>query len=259
MLVAIDIGNTNITFAAFEAGVPGEIGRTPTDAGASAADLSGALGELADAYEFVVASVVPALTERIAELAGRRGARLLVADHTNVPIGVGVERPAEVGADRLVNAFAALRLHGAPAVIVDFGTATTFDVLDADGAYAGGAIAPGLQLSVEALAERTAQLPNIVLAAPPHAIGRNTLEAMQSGAVLGYLGLVRTLIEAIRAELAAAGAPPPRVILTGGLSAAPWATAIAGVTAIDPALTLRGLALLHAELRASAGVRAAAP
>lgn len=258
MLLAIDIGNTNIALAVVSDGEPGESRRAATQSQATARELEEALDGLlaadgaafADVDEIVLASVVPALTDRLSELAAEYDTRLLIADHTTVPIAMRVDRPAEVGADRLVNALAALRLYDAPAIVVDFGTATNFDVVAADGAYVGGALAPGLELGLEALATRTAKLPRIVLAAPSGAIGRDTVSAMQSGAVIGYLGLVRGLVEAISAELALDGGPAPKVILTGGLSAAPWAAQLPGVTAIDPHLTLRGLAILHAETAA---------
>jgi type III pantothenate kinase len=243
MLLAIDVGNTTITSARVTADGVGEPRRAPSDASASADELATALGGLGGVDEIVLASVVPRLTERFHELARTRAIHVLFADHTTVPVEARVERPAEVGADRLVNAFAAARLYGAPAVVVDIGTATTFDVVSADGAYVGGAIAPGPELGAWALAERTAQLPRIALAAPPSAIGRNTVAAMQSGVVLGHAAMVRGLVEAISEELDA----QPMVILTGGLAAAAWAAEIPGVDVIDPLLTLRGLALLHAE------------
>jgi type III pantothenate kinase len=136
-------------------------------------------------------------------------------------------------------------------VVVDFGTATTFDCVAADGAYVGGAIAPGLELGLEALAARTAKLPRIDLAVPDRAIGRDTVGAMQSGIVNGYLALANGLLAQIRRELAESQAVSPEVvkaILTGGLSAAPWARLVDGVEVIDPDLTLKGLAILHAEV-----------
>jgi type III pantothenate kinase len=162
-----------------------------------------------------------------------------------------VERPQEVGADRLVNALAAARLYGTPAVVVDFGTATTLDCVAADGAYVGGAIAPGLELGLEALAARTAKLPRIELRTPDRAIGRDTVSAMQAGTIFGYQALASGLLARVRAELAGAAGVDPRdvrAILTGGLSAAPWARGVEGVDAIDPDLTLKGLAILHAEV-----------
>ncbi len=159
-----------------------------------------------------------------------------------------VDQPSTVGDDRLVNALAAARLFGTPAIVVDLGTATTFDVVSADGAFMGGAIAPGLGLGLEALTARTAQLPRVPLVMPPHAIARDTVTAIQSGAIIGYLGLVTELVRAMTAELAHDGGDPPKIIVTGGLSNSDWAKAIPGVDAIDPLLTLRGLAILHAEL-----------
>jgi len=121
-----------------------------------------------------------------------------------MPIPVRTERPAEVGADRLVNSLAVGRLYGAPAIVVDFGTATTFDCVARDGGYVGGAITPGLEIGLEALASRTARLPHIELVEPSKAIGTDTVSAMQSGIVLGYRALTLGLLERIRAELARA-------------------------------------------------------
>ncbi|MDP8904284.1 MAG: type III pantothenate kinase [Chloroflexota bacterium] len=263
MLIALDVGNTTITLGAIEGGTVSGGRRAATRATATDDELEllldGLLGldgrALADVDEIVLVSVVPAVTLTLAALCRRRGIRLHVADATSVPLAIRVERPAEVGADRLVNALAAARLHGVPAIVVDFGTATNFDVVDGGGAYVGGALAPGLELGIEALAARTAKLPRIELARPARAIGTTTVAAMQSGALIGYVGLVRELLAAIRAELAEAGGPAPKVILTGGLSAAPWAGDIPGVDVIDPQLTLRGLAIVHAEATAAATAR----
>jgi type III pantothenate kinase len=136
-------------------------------------------------------------------------------------------------------------------VVVDFGTATTLDCVAADGAYVGGAIAPGLELGLEALAAKTAKLPRIELRSPDRAIGRDTVSAMQSGTIFGYQALAAGLLARVRRELADASGIAPedvRAILTGGLSAAPWARALEGIDAIDPDLTLKGLAILHAEV-----------
>ena len=137
-------------------------------------------------------------------VAARHGIGVLVATAGTVPLAIRVDRPGEVGADRLVNALAAQRLYGTPAVVVDLGTATTFDCVGADGAYVGGAIAPGLELGLEALAARTAKLPRIELRTPDRAIGRDTVSAMQSGTVFGYQALTSGLLARIRAELAGA-------------------------------------------------------
>ena len=133
-------------------------------------------------------------------VAARRERPLTVATAGIVPLAVRVDRPGEVGADRLVNALAAARLYGTPAVVVDFGTATTLDCVAADGAYVGGAIAPGLELGLEALAARTAKLPRIELRAPDRAIGRDTVSAMQSGTIFGYQALATGLLRRVRAR-----------------------------------------------------------
>lgn len=259
MLLAIDIGNSNITLAWFRAGALIQRRRAVTAPGATSRELELLLDELlardgltlAAMDAIVVGSVVPSLTSALATVAEGRGRPLLIADATTVPIGIRVDNPGAVGADRLVNALAAGRLHGAPAVVADVGTATTVDAVATDGAFVGGAIAPGLDLGLEALTSRTAQLPRIDLVPPARAIGRNTIAAMQSGTVFGYQSLITGLIGRIRVELAADSGVPVgdvRTILTGGLSAAPWASAIEGVEIIDPDLTLKGLALLHAEV-----------
>jgi type III pantothenate kinase len=202
--------------------------------------------------------VVPRQTENLERIAASRDRPLLIAGAGTVPLAIRVDRPDEVGADRLVNALAAARLHGTPAVVVDFGTATTLDCVAPDGAYVGGAIAPGLELGLEALALRTAKLPRIELRAPDRAIGRDTVSAMQSGTVFGYQALAAGLLDRVRRELAASSGLQPsdvRAILTGGLSAAPWAATLPGIDAIDPDLTLKGLAILHAEVSGGVPLR----
>ena len=259
MLLAVDIGNTNVTIGLFRAGVLTATRRAATRARASADELEVLLDDLlrlddasfADVSGISCASVVPALTEAIEAIATRRDRPLIVATAGTIPLAVRTDRPQEAGADRLVNALAAARLYGTPAVVVDFGTATTLDCVAADGAYVGGAIAPGLELGLEVLAAMTAKLPRIELRTPDRAIGRDTVTAMQSGTIFGYQALAAGLLVRVRRELAdAAGIAPADVkaILTGGLSAAPWARALDGVDAIDPDLTLKGLAILHAEV-----------
>jgi type III pantothenate kinase len=259
MLLAVDIGNSNLTTGLFRNGVLVATRRAATPRGASADELELLLDDLlglddvafADVASIVCASVVPAVDAALEVVAERRERPLVMAAAGVVPLPIRVERPWEVGADRLVNALAALRLHGAPAIVVDLGTATTFDCLAAEGAYVGGAIAPGLELGMEALASRTAKLPRIELRTPDRSIGRDTVSAIQSGVILGYQGLVAGLLGRMRRELADASDVAPesvQVILTGGLSAAPWVGALHGIDVVDPELTLRGLAILHAEL-----------
>jgi type III pantothenate kinase len=259
MLLAIDIGNTNLTVGLFRAGVLGATRRAATVARATSDELELLLEGLlrlddagfVDVGSIACASVVPSLAAHVEAIAVRRERPLIVASAGTVPIPIRVDRPSDVGADRLVNALAAARLYGTPAVVVDFGTATTLDCVATDGAYVGGAIAPGLELGLEALAARTAKLPRIELRTPDRAIGRDTVGAMQSGTIFGYQALAAGLLARVRRELAdLTGAPPNevRAILTGGLSAAPWAASLDGIDAIDPDLTLKGLAILHAEV-----------
>ena len=251
MILALNVGNTHVGYGFVEDGRITSTGSAPTPPADRAFELEMAIDEAlgrvqgADgALEIVVASVVPSATEALRELATRRRWELLEATEDTVPMAKRLGAEGGAGNDRLINAFAAWRLYGAPAIVVDLGTATTFDVVDAGGGFLGGAIAPGVGLEIDALATGTAQLPRVRIALPPRAIGRNTTEAIQSGTVLGHVGMVEFLIRAISGELPSDG-PAPMVILTGGLSSHTWAGAIHGVTAIDPLLTLRGLALMH--------------
>ena len=152
---------------------------------------------------------------------------------------IAMKNPTEVGADRIVNAVAAVETYGAPVVIVDFGTSTNFDVVNADGEYVGGAIAPGVEVSMEALTSRAARLIKVDIVEPEHAIGKDTIEAMQAGAVYGFAGQVDGIAKAIWEELGT----QTRLIATGGLAAliAPHSAAISEV---DPDLTLRGIELV---------------
>jgi type III pantothenate kinase len=254
VIVALDVGNTKIALGIVRSGDVTSARRAPTRGNRTAAGLQGTLdalltedGAALDKVKVILlASVVPSVTAALADLARARAIRLIVADDSNIPIAVRVDEPAAVGPDRLVNAFAAGVFYGRPAIVVDLGTATTLDVVAPDGAFLGGAIAPGLGLGLEALAERTAKLPRVPLEVPDTAIGTDTVSAIQSGAVLGYFGLVKELVRRITSELGT----KPKIILTGGLSALPWAQQLPNVDAIDPLLTLRGLALVYREVLA---------
>jgi type III pantothenate kinase len=263
MWLAVNVGNTNVKVGMIRDGrlsgsrrVATRTEATPDEIEALLEELLQLDGESLGSVEgAVMASVVPPYGQAVTTVLERRGLPLIEATAETIPIAVRVEHPAEVGADRLVNALAAGRLYGTPAVVVDFGTATTFDAVAADGAYVGGAIAPGLEIGLEALASRTAKLPRIELREPTRAIGTDTESAMRSGAVFGYLGLTTALLERIRRELgdrpgAQGAGTRVRTILTGGLASAGWWAELAGVDVVDPDLTLKGLALLHAELTA---------
>jgi type III pantothenate kinase len=265
MLLALDIGNTNITLGLVQGEAVVASRRAATQPSAPPDELEllidGLLrldgASLADVTGISLASVVPALTSGAETIAERRGLQLLSATAAIMPIPIRTDRPTEVGADRLVNALAVGRLYGAPAIVVDFGTATTFDCVARDGGYIGGAIAPGLELGLEALASRTARLPRIELSQPTKAIGTDTVSAMQSGVVLGYRALTLGLLERIRLELARSEKVEEssvQVVLTGGLSAAQWVRELPGVDAIDSELTLKGLAILWAVASGSPAV-----
>ena len=258
VLLAVDVGNTSVTIGSFRNGSLVAVRRASTPRAGTADELEllveGLLlddAAFADVSAVVAASVVPAVSAALETVTARRDRPLLLAGVGTVPLPIRVDRPGDVGPDRLVNALAAARLHGTPAVVVDLGTATTFDCVAHDGAFVGGAIAPGVELGLASLASGTARLPRVELRTPERAIGRDTAAAIQSGTVLGHVALVQGLLARIRRELADAAdlaASDVHVVLTGGLSRAPFASSIEGVEAIDPELTLKGLAILHAEV-----------
>jgi type III pantothenate kinase len=188
-------------------------------------------------------SVVPQLTTTFQQLARAylKCEPFVVAPGVKSGVQVRYQDPRALGADRLVCVAAAKALYGAPALVIDFGTATTFNALDKQGDFVGGAIAPGLAMSAEALHRFTARLPLVELALPPRALAANTDDALRSGVVLGYIGLVEGLIGRLRAEM---DAPQARVIATGG-SAALLAPHCASIEIVEPLLTLYGLRLLY--------------
>lgn len=165
---------------------------------------------------------------------------IVVSSEINLNIKIKTDYPEELGADRIVNAVAVSSIYGAPAIIIDYGTATTFCALDRDKNYIGGAIAPGLELSSNALFERTAKLPEVELTEPQHAIGKNTIQAIQSGIILGHLGLTRELVERFQNELKG----NPKVIATGGLAEL-IAKTCPIIDKVDPLLTLKGLNIIY--------------
>jgi len=252
MLLAVDIGNTNIQFGMYDTEQKKWIGtwRSQTVHDRMSDEYAVLLRSFFDDHfltfdhvsGMVIASVVPHLTVTFGELAERymQPKPLIVDSSTPTPVQVNVDHPSEVGPDRIVNAVAAKVLYGCPAVVIDIGTATTFDVVDKNGDYVGGAIAPGIRVAHDALVGRAARLSQIDLIPPPAAIGRNTIHAMQSGLVLGYIGLIEGLTRRIVDEL---GDPNTRVIATGGL-----ARILVGHTDVFeeyvPNLTLEGLRLI---------------
>jgi len=255
MLLAMDIGNTNVTVGAFEGRrlladwrLQTDVQRTPDEYGILLTALLRDSGLSPASVEAVwVGSVVPVLTRTIREAVYRRFGRVaeFVTSETPTGIELDVDRPEEVGADRILNAVAVSALYGTPAVVVDFGTATTFDVVLKGNIYVGGAILPGIQISMNALFDHAALLGRVELRRPPKVIGRNTTTCVQSGFFYGFLGQVEGILTEITRELG----ETPRVVATGGL-----ATLIAPesrrIEVVDPSLTLRGLQLIHERVSA---------
>jgi type III pantothenate kinase len=248
-LFCIDIGNTNVVMGLY---VDEELvthWRIATDHQRMADEYAMLVLDLFDRAAqdpkavggIVVASVVPPLTGIFEKLGLRYfdQAALVISDAVKTGVCIRYDNPAEVGADRVVNAVAAYHRYGGPACVVDFGTATTFDALSDEGDYLGGAIAPGIGIAAEALFQRTAKLPRIDLTRPPAVIGKNTVQSMQSGMFFGYVGLVEGIVARFRAELG----PEMKVIATGGLASL-IAAETPVIDAVDPWLTLEGLRLI---------------
>ena len=261
-LLAADVGNTNITLGLFTDGelvgswrATAHAGATPDEVASMTAEMLALDGHRLDELQAVaLASVVPPLTGTFERFVRTRiGLEPMIIDAASLEgtLSIQIDRPAEAGADRLCNALAARTEFGGPAIVIDLGTSTNFDVLSAEGAYIGGAIAPGLGLSLEALVGYASKLPRIELARPPHAIGSNTIHAMQSGTVLGYIGLVSGLLTALRGELLERSTAESRVtvIATGGYTHEPWLQDVPGIDAIEPDLTLRGIRYAYEAIR----------
>jgi type III pantothenate kinase len=250
MLLAIDIGNTTVAIGVFNAKqlieewkVRSEREKTADEYGIMLRELLRTAGlDPAAMKAVIISSVVPPLTPVFQHLSqdlfGRKAMVVGPGLRTGMPILY--ENPSEVGADRVMASLAAFEKYGGPAIVVDFGTATTFDAVTAKGEYLGGAIAPGIQISSEALYLRTARLPRIEVAKPKKAIGRTTVSSMQSGIYLGYIGLVTNIIAEIKKELGG----EPRVISTGGFGAL-LAAEIKTIHHHEPHLVLEGLRIVY--------------
>lgn len=251
MLLAIDVGNTNIVFAICDGETVKWRWRISTDGQRTADEyavwlhqlmqLEGVERTLIDAA--IIATVVPPTLFNLQHLCRKyfNVEPLVVAiGGINLGLRIDMPNPAEVGADRLVNAVAAHAAHPGNLVVVDFGTATTFDVVSADGAYQGGVIAPGINLSLEALHNATAMLPRIAVGKPTRVIGKNTLDAMQSGIYWGYVGLIEGLVTRITKEFGS----PLTVIATGGLAPL-FVDATPVIRRLEPEITMRGLVEIH--------------
>jgi type III pantothenate kinase len=249
MLLAIDVGNTETVLGVFRDEELAWRWRMATVPDRTADELALLFGGFLQQQELsfdrnvtgvVLSSVVPSATQSLREMVRRYFRFLPVVVEPGVKTGVPVltDNPKEVGADRIVNALAAFTRYGGPCVVVDFGTATTFDCVSERGEYVGGVIAPGLQVAARALFEHTARLPLVELVAPSTAIGKNTVESVQSGLIFGYASLVDGMVERIAKELG-----HPTVVATGGLAP----TVIDECRTVDhhePWLTLEGLRLV---------------
>jgi type III pantothenate kinase len=247
MLLAIDSGNTNTVFAVFENNKCIGEWRAATDPKRTADEYGVWLTQLLQVQKIelqsinqaIIATVVPEALFSLLELCRKyfNDEPLVVGDpDVKLDIDVLVDDPAQVGADRLVNAVAGYQKHKEAFVVVDFGTATTFDLIDHQGAYRGGVIAPGINLSLEALDLAAARLPRITVKKPSVVVGRNTVSAMQSGIYWGYVGLLEGLIKRIHNEFG----DTTKVLATGGLAPL-FAEATAIINEIDLDMTMRGL------------------
>ena len=246
MLLAVDAGNTNVVFAVHDGREWRGRWRIATRADRTSDEYAVWLLALfqhcglkpADVSRCAIGTVVPAALYNLRRLSREwfEVEPLIARAAVDWGFDIKVDRPGEVGADRLLNAMAAHHHYGGPLVVVDFGTATTFDVVDAEGAYLGGVIAPGINLSIEALHQAAARLPRIGIGRPQAVIGRDTVAAMQSGVYWGYVGLIEGLIARIKAETG----QPLTVVATGGVASL-FEGATEAIDRFDPDLTLRGL------------------
>lgn len=244
VLLALDVGNTNITLGAFRGGKLFRRGRLETDLRLSAGAFGKKILERSclekirvDAVAY--ASVVPEIDAKLEKAVYERLGCKAVKITPKSPLGVRlrVKHPQEVGADRIVNALAAIRLFGAPAVVLDFGTATTFDCISRGGDYLGGAILPGPHLAARALSDYTAKLPLVPIAKPRRVVGRDTVECIQGGLYFGYLGMIEKVLGLTLREMQE---PRARVLATGGLAGL-FAADLPRGTAVVPDLTLEGI------------------
>jgi type III pantothenate kinase len=250
LLLAIDVGNTQTVIGLYDGPDLVDHWRTTSTRSRTADELAAGLRallglrgrDLRDVAATVVSSTVPQLGLELAAMARIHLGHdaLVVGPGVRSGLPLEVDSPHEVGPDRVVNCVAAVERHGAPCIVVDFGTAITFDAVSPAGAFVGGAIAPGLEIAMEALGARAARLLKVELRAPAQAIGRTTVANMQSGAVFGCAGMVDALVTRFRDEL---GAPSAPAVATGGMAGvvAPYCST---VTDVEPWLTLEGLRLV---------------
>lgn len=246
MLLCIDVGNTNTVLGIYDGEELVDSWRITTDSRTTADELAlkfqGLIDE--DITGIALCSTVPAVLHEMRRMLNEYFTdipRVIVEPGIKTGVPILTDNPKEVGADRIVNTLAAFTLYGGPAIVVDFGTSTNLDVVSAKGEFLGGALAPGVEISVDALAQRAAQLRKVELVKPAHVIGKNTVEALQSGTVFGFAGQVDGLVERIIDEL---GEDVKAVIATGGLAPVVISESRT-ITDHDPFLTLHGLRLIY--------------
>jgi type III pantothenate kinase len=250
MLLTVDVGNTNTVLGIFEDKDLIKSWRVKTDPRSTSDELWLQFSALISGYSLTglsICSTVPATLRELRTMIATYFADLpttIVEPGTKTGVQLLVDNPKEIGADRIVNTLAAHTLFGGPAIVVDFGTSTNLDVVSPKGEFLGGSLAPGIEISVDALASRAAQLRKVELVRPKSVIGKNTVEALQSGTIFGFAGQVDGLVDRITAELALDYDQAPTVIATGGL--APLIIGVAEtIDEYEPDLTLIGLRLIH--------------
>ena len=250
MLLTVDVGNTNTVLGVFQGDQLISSWRVKTDPRTTSDELWLQYRSLVADYEITglsICSTVPATLRELRTMIATYFSKIpttIVEPGTKTGVPLLVDNPKEIGADRIVNTLAAHTLYGGPAIVVDFGTSTNLDVVSPKGEFLGGALAPGIEISVDALAARAAQLRKVELIRPKNVIGKNTVEALQSGTIFGFAGQVDGLVDRITAELAQSYDEAPTVIATGGL--APLIIGVAEtIDEHEPDLTLIGLRLIH--------------
>lgn len=266
MFLAIDCGNTNLVFALYKDVTKAEptIWRYQTNGKTTADEYASWLYPLlqnegitfTDIHDILIASVVPDVNFNLCTLCDKYigiKPEFILSDGSNVDLPLNLPDPVRVGADQIVNAVAAVQKYGAPVIVIDFGTATTFDVVSEEGAFIGGIIAPGVNLSVEALHNAAALLPKVKIEQPKNIIGQNTIEAMQTGLYWGYVSMIEGLAKRVADEFSI----KPTFVATGGLSNL-FADAMEIIDYADPLLTLEGLRLIHTMNKRETGLVSAA-